>query len=87
MPTSMESVLGAALVLGGILFVLYAIFHALACSDIADSKGYSGVSWFILGGLFGVFALLAIGFSETAEVCDERREKKRAERKAQMEAG
>ena len=73
----------------GVIFVMYAFFHACACCWVAESKGYSGGAaflWFILGGLFGVFALLTIGLCETAEASNERREKKRAaERKAREE--
>ena len=80
----MEALLG----FGGLLFIAYAFFHACACCHVAGSKGYDGLpafAWFVLGGLFGVFALLAIGLCETVEVCDERRDKRRAERKARRE--
>lgn len=29
---------------------------------IASSKGRSGFGWFVLGALFGILALLAVGF-------------------------
>ena len=72
----------------GLIFVLYAFFHACVCCWIAESKGYAGgvaFLWFILGGLFGVFALLTIGLCEPAETSKERREKRRAEEKAERE--
>ena len=40
------------------------IFVAVSASDIGGSKGYSAAGWFVLGVLFGVFALLVVGFRE-----------------------
>ena len=61
-----------------VLLIPYTAFHAFACAHVADTKGYSWGGWFILGALFGVFALLAVGLCETAELHNERQEKKRA---------
>ena len=42
--------------------VLAQVFLALASADVAHRKGYSGFAWGVLGLVFGVLALLAIGF-------------------------
>ena len=50
------------------LFVLWAeatwFFVAVVVAHIAVSKGYGWGARFVLGVLFGVFALLVIGFRE-----------------------
>ncbi len=42
----------------GIIWIACGIFSAI----VASSKGRSGFGWLVLGLIFGVFALLAVGF-------------------------
>ena len=53
------------------LVVLWAaatwFFVAVMVAHIAVSKGYGWGAWFVLGVLFGVFALLVSGFREYKE--------------------
>ncbi len=45
----------------GILIVGW-LACAIFAAVIASSKGRSGGAWFLLGCLFGIFTLLAVGF-------------------------
>lgn len=38
------------------------IIFAIACSMIASNKGHNGFSWFLIGLLFGIFALGVVIF-------------------------
>ena len=73
------------------LVFMYAVFHAFACCHVAYTKGRTGGSafvWFLLGGLFGVFALLTIGFCGAVdrEREDQEEEERLARLKVQQEA-
>ena len=50
--------MGAELLFAAIIIV--AIPCAITSAVIASSKGYNSFGWFLLGGVFGVFALIAI---------------------------
>ena len=53
---------------GLVVFIMVMwLFSGFACSYIARSKDRSGVVWFILGLVFGLFAIITIGFTEKAE--------------------
>ncbi len=47
------------------VFVYCVAFGAFS-AFVARSKGRRTVDWFVLGFFFGIFALLAVGFSESA---------------------
>ena len=49
------------------IFLLGWILCALPCALIANSKGRSAITWLVLGGLFGIFALLTVGFMAPAD--------------------
>jgi hypothetical protein len=53
----MELILG-----GGMLFLMFffCVASALFASAVADSKGRSGMLWFVLGFFFNIFALIAV---------------------------
>lgn len=72
------------------LIIALWIFCAFVSAWLAEQKGYSRASWFLLGALFGVFALLAIGFAPKREVsvAEERQAARDAyfDRKAAREA-
>lgn len=44
-------------------FCLYGVIFGLFCVWLAHEKGRDGGSWFILGFIFGIFALLALGLA------------------------
>jgi membrane protease subunit (stomatin/prohibitin family) len=46
-----------------IIFVLYGMVMGGFSGWLASAKGYGGVAWFFLGLVFGIIALLAIGFA------------------------
>jgi hypothetical protein len=50
--------MGAEILVAAILFV--ALPCAITSCVIANSKGYSAFGWLLLGGIFGIFALIAI---------------------------
>lgn len=50
----------------GILWIACGIFSAI----IASSKGRSGFGWLVLGLIFGVLALLAVGFMPAVKIGD-----------------
>ena len=53
---------------GLVVFILVMwLFSGFACSYIARSKDRSGVVWLILGLVFGLFAIITVGFTEKAE--------------------
>lgn len=66
-----------------IAFLYYSVFFAFASAHIAQTKGRSAFSWLILGALFGVFALLAIGLCDPKDAELRQREVAR-EQKALM---
>ena len=65
------------------IFVYYSIFFAFAAAHIAQTKGRSAFSWLMLGGLFGPFALVAIGFCESKET-ELRQREVQVKREAEM---
>jgi hypothetical protein len=46
-----------------LLFILYVVITAIFSSWLASQKGYSAGTWGLLGLLFGLFALMTIGFA------------------------
>lgn len=51
------------------VILVVAVVYGLVCGSftamVASSRGRDGVSWFVLGVLFGILALLAVGFMES----------------------
>lgn len=43
------------------IFIIWVIF-AIVCAMIASEKGQSGILWFMIGMLFGIFSLVAVIF-------------------------
>lgn len=44
------------------MIILIWFIFAIACSLIAEKKGYNQIIWFLLGVLFGIFSLGVIIF-------------------------
>lgn len=57
-----------------ILLIIIALWIGLAawCSHIASTKNRSGVAWFVLGLVFGIFALLIVACLSTDRASPQR---------------
>jgi hypothetical protein len=50
-----------------VILALYGIIAGGFSAWLASAKGYDGAAWFFLGLLFGLFALMAVGFAPVKE--------------------
>jgi hypothetical protein len=46
-----------------VIIIIYALISSIFSAWLASEKGYSGISWFLLGLFFGIIALITIGFA------------------------
>ena len=69
------------------LVLFYAVFHACATAFVAETKNRSVLTWLVLGGIFGVFALRTVGLAEKREESPEEKKSKEILREKFERAG
>ncbi len=67
--------------------IIGAVLCAIAASKVAESKGRSILGWFVLGALFGIFALIVVACLRSPKLDETLRGRNRYEQFGDFVAG